>query len=123
MAARRGWLIAQGLAREEGANLVIDRKRLGLMERAAVAAEGARLSKSLGKSFAQPVEGERVTGAYRQSVNLPAGRFAVVERSKEFSLVPWRAALEARRGMEISGIMRRGGVVWTFGKTRAGPAV
>lgn len=123
LVARRRWLIEQGLASEEGARLVIDRKRLALMEQETVAAAGARLSKQLGKAFDQPVEGERLTGIYRQSVDLPAGRFAVVERSKEFSLVPWREVLEARRGLEISGVIRRGGITWEFGRTRGGPAL
>lgn len=108
---------------ENGERLVIDRKRLALMEREAIAEEGGRLSKQLEKIFEQPVESERVAGIYRQFVVLPAGRFAVVEKSKEFTLVPWRDALEARAGMEISGVMRRGGVTWNFGKTRGGPAL
>ena len=123
LVARRRWLIEQGLAKEEGARLVIDRKRLALMEHETVATTGARLSKQLGKTFDQPVEGERLTGIYRRSVDLPAGRFAVVERSKEFSLVPWREALEARRGLEISGVIKRGGLTWEFGRTRSGPAL
>ena len=122
IAARRCWLLADGLVKEEGGRLVIDRRRLGVLEREAVAAEGARLSTQFGKAFDPAVEGERVSGVCRQSVDLPAGRFAVVEKSKEFTLVPWREALEARRGMEISGLMRRGGVTWDFGKSRGGPA-
>jgi len=121
IAARRRWLLAEGLAREDSSRLVVDRRQLGVLEREAVAAEGARLSTQFGKAFDPAVEGERVSGVYRQSIDLPAGRFAVVEKSKEFTLVPWREALEARRGMEISGLMRRGGVTWDFGKTRAGP--
>jgi hypothetical protein len=123
LVARRRWLIEQGLATEEGARLVINRKRLALMEHETVAAAGARLSKQLGKAFDQPVEGERLTGIYRRSVDLPAGRFAVVERSKEFSLGPWREALETRRGLEISGVVKRGGITWEFGRTRGGPAL
>jgi type IV secretory pathway VirD2 relaxase len=123
LVARRRWLIEQGFATEEGARLVIDRKRLALMDQETVAAAGARLSKQLGKTFDQPVEGERLTGIYRQSVDLPAGRFAVIERSKEFSLVPWREAMEARRGLEISGVIKRGGITWEFGRTRGGPAL
>ncbi|HPE30942.1 MAG TPA: DUF3363 domain-containing protein [Parvularculaceae bacterium] len=123
LVARRRWLIEQGLATEEGARLVIDRKRLALMEQETVAAAGARLSKQMGKAFEQPVEGERLTGIYRRSVDLPAGRYAVVERSKEFSLVPWREAMEARRGLEISGVIKRGGITWEFGRTRGGPAL
>ena len=123
LVARRRWLIEQGLAKKEGARLAIDRKRLTLMEQETVATTGASLSKQLGKAFDQPVDGERLTGIYRQSVDLPAGRFALVERSKEFSLVPWREALEARRGLEISGVIKRGGITWEFGRTRGGPAL
>jgi hypothetical protein len=123
LVARRRWLIEQGLATEEGARLVIDRKRLAIMEHESVAEAGARLSKQLGKTFDQPVEGERLTGIYRRSVDLPAGRFAVVERSKEFSLVPWREAMEARRGLEISGVIKRGGITWDFGRSRGGPVL
>ena len=123
LVARRRWLIEQGLATEEGARLVIDRKRLAIMEHESVATTGARLSKQFGKAFDRPVEGERLTGIYRRSVDLPAGRFAVIERSKEFSLVPWRETLEARRGLEISGVIKRGGITWDFGRTRGGPAL
>ncbi len=122
MTARRRWLIGQGLAKYDGEALVIDRKRLTLMERDAIAEAGERLSRQIGKEFVDPVEGERVSGTYRHPVDLPTGRFAVVEKSKEFTLVPWREALEARRGMGVSGIMRRGGVTWDFGKARGGPA-
>jgi hypothetical protein len=123
LAARRRWLIEQGIATEDGARLVIDAKRLALMEHEAVAAAGARLSKQLGSAFDQPVEGERLSGIYRRSVDLPAGRFAIVERSKEFGLVPWREALEMRRDLEVSGVIRRGGITWDFGRSRGGPAL
>lgn len=122
LAVRRRWLISNGLAKEEGDRLVIDRKRLALMERDTITDAGGRLSGQFGKEFFEPVEGDRVSGTYRQPIDLPAGRFAVIEKSKEFTLVPWREALEARRGMGVSGIMRRGGVTWDFGKTRGGPA-
>ena len=121
IAARRRWLLANGLASEEGEKLIIDRKHLRGMERESIATEGAALAKKLGKSFDQPVEGERLAGKYRGPVDLAAGRFAIIEKSKEFALVPWREALEPRRRMEISGVMRRGGVTWNFGKNRGGP--
>ncbi|MEL7541686.1 MAG: DUF3363 domain-containing protein, partial [Pseudomonadota bacterium] len=121
IAARRSWLLANGLAKEQGESLNIDRTRLRLLERKTIAAEGVALAKKLGKTFDQPVEGERLSGQYRRPLDLAAGRFAIIEKSKEFALVPWREALEARRGMEISGVFRRGGVTWNFGKNRGGP--
>ena len=121
IAARRRWLLANGLASEDGEKLNIDRNRLRDMERKSIAAKGATLAGKLGKSFHEPVEGEPLSGKYRGPLDLAAGRFAIIEKSKEFALVPWREALEARRGMEISGVMRRGGVTWNFGKNRGGP--
>jgi type IV secretory pathway VirD2 relaxase len=118
LAARRRWLLANGFAEEEGGALRIDRRALHSMARDAVAQEGARLEARLGKSFIEPVEGERVSGVYRRPVDLASGRYALVERSKEFALLPWREALEARRGMEISAVLRRSGIAWEIGKER-----
>ena len=89
------------------------------MEREAIAAEGARHSTELGKAFSPSVEGQRLSGIYRQSVVLPAGRFAILEKSKEFTLVRWREALEARRGLEMSGIEHRDGITRDLGTTAA----
>ena len=97
-AARRRWLLAADLATETGEKLNIDRKRLRALERETIAADGAALANKLGKTFYQPVEGERLSGKYRLPVDLTVGRFAILEKSKEFALVPWRQALEARRG-------------------------
>lgn len=121
LAARRQWLLANGLAKEVRERLQIDRNGLKLLERKTLKSAGERLSKSIGKPYGELVEGERITGVYRHPVDLASGRFAVVEMAKEFALVPWREALEARRGREISGVIRHSGVTWNFGKTRGGP--
>ncbi len=118
LGARRRWLLANGLAEDDGGALRIDRRALAQLQRDAVAKEGAKLAASLGKSFVEPVEGERFTGTYRRPVDLASGRYALVERSKEFSLLPWREGLEVRRGMEISAVLKRGGITWEFGRER-----
>lgn len=118
LAARRRWLLANGIAEDEGGALRIDRRALHSMAREAVAKEGARLAASLGKAFIEPVEGERVTGVYRGPVDLASGRYALIEHSKEFSLLPWREALEERRGMEISAVLRHSGIAWEIGRER-----
>jgi len=122
IAARRRWLLSQGLATETGDNFTIDRVGLRKIERHAMNEATAKVAKQNGKAFAPANEGERITGAYRRPVDLPSGRFALIEKAKEFTLVPWRATLEKRRGMEVSGVMKRGGVSWSFGKNRSGPA-
>jgi type IV secretory pathway VirD2 relaxase len=121
IAARRRWLLSQGLVTVEGDKFTIDRNALRKVERSALNEAVAKIEKKTGKAFAPANEGEHVTGVYRRSIDLPSGRYALIEKSKQFTLVPWRAALEKRRGMEVSGMMKRGGVSWTFGKTRGGP--
>lgn len=119
--ARRRWLLSQGLAVEDGESFRVDRVKLTRMAVSDLEVRGAELGESLGKPYRKLVEGEPVSGVYRKPVDLPARRFAIIENSKEFTLAPWRDALEARRGLEVSGIVRRGGVTWTFGRARPGP--
>lgn len=114
LAARRQWLLDQGLARVAGDRLHIDRDQLRQMEGDAMNDAAARIAKRLGKAFSPLTEGERIEGRYVRPVDLPSGRFALIEKSKEFTLAPWREALERRRGLEISGTIVRGRVSWDF---------
>jgi hypothetical protein len=60
----------------------------------------------------------------RRRVNLSSGSFAVVENSREFTLVPWRPVLERQLGREITGVMRSSGPIsWSFGRERQGPEI
>jgi hypothetical protein len=67
--------------------------------------------------------GARIEGIIARRVDLESGSFAVVERSRDFTLVPWRDVLERNIGKSASGIMRTGGISWQFGRTRSGPEV
>jgi hypothetical protein len=94
------------------------------LSRAELRVAAARLSKELGLDFSEPEPGERISGIVRSRVNLNSGSFAVVENSREFSLVPWRPVLERRLGREVSGIVRSSGSInWTFGRERQGPEI
>ncbi len=75
-------------------------------------------SKALGKKFVEVGKFGSVDGIYTKSIDRPSGKFAVIERSKEFSLVPWREVLERSRGKAVSGIMRGGNVSWTLNRGR-----
>ena len=55
---------------------------------------------------------------YRQSVERPSGKFAVIERSLDFTLVPWRPVMERRLGQVISGKVSAGGISWDVTKVR-----
>ena len=78
---------------------------------------------STGKAFVEPEIGEQVHGICRGPVQVGDRKFALVERSHEFSLVPWRTVLERRIGREISGVARASGISWTFGREREGPSI
>jgi hypothetical protein len=122
LAARRRWLLAQGIGREGEEGFAIDRDRLQSLARGAIEDAAGRIARDLGKEFSPAHLGARIEGVYRRPINMSAGRFALIERSKEFTLVPWREVLEQRRGLEVSAIVRQAGITWSFGKNRGGPA-
>jgi type IV secretory pathway VirD2 relaxase len=120
---RRRWLMNQGLARVREGRTVYRRNLLTELRRRELRAAGEKLSKELGKPFAEPLDGERIEGVYRRPLRLASGKFAVIEKSKEFTLVPWRAALERQRSKIVSGIVRGDTISWTIGRQRSGPNV
>jgi hypothetical protein len=82
-----------------------------------------QLSRELGLGFVQAEHGAPIDGTYRRSVQIGTTRMALIESSREFTLVPWRPVLERQIGREVSGIMRGSDVSWTFGRQRSGPEV
>ena len=56
-------------------------------------------------------------------VDLESGSYALVERSRDFTLVPWRDVLERNIGKTASGILRADGINWQFGRGRSGPTI
>lgn len=69
-------------------------------------------------AFLKLEDGMSISGVYERPVDLAQGRFALVTRSKEFTLVPWRPELERYRGAEISVKARAGGIDWSVGRAR-----
>ena len=115
---RRQWLITEGLAREEEGLLVFRANMLDTLRRRELTRVAGQLSQELGLGYVETGNGGRVEGIYRQHVDLASGRFAVIEKSREFTLVPWRPVLERQLGKQVSGIMRGDGVSWTVGRQR-----
>jgi hypothetical protein len=60
---------------------------------------------------------------YRLRIDLVSGRFAMIERSRDFTLVPWRQVLERQVGKSVSGLVPSDGTSWSIGRGRSGPAV
>ena len=123
LAQRRQWLIEQELARQEQDQTFYRANMLGLLRRRELARVGAQLSGELGLRYAEMEPGERIEGIYRRRLDLASGRFAVIEKSREFTLVPWRPVLERNLGKQVSGIARGDTISWTLGRQRGGPSV
>ncbi|HEY5237993.1 MAG TPA: relaxase/mobilization nuclease RlxS [Rhizomicrobium sp.] len=121
MAQRRQWLVEQGFVREDGVSYRPD--MLAMLQRRELARVAAQLSKELNLDYAPAKSGDKISGVYRRSLNLTSGRFAVIEKSREFMLVPWRPVLERSLGKQVSGIARGDTISWTIGRSRSGPAI
>jgi type IV secretory pathway VirD2 relaxase len=121
---RRQWLMAQGLG-EKGEyglwkpapNLLDQLRRRELLRVA------GQLSRELGLNFVESRNGDRIDGIVKRHIDLAQGRFALIEKSREFTLVPWRDVLEKQIGKQVGGIMRDSGVSWTIGRGRGGPTI
>lgn len=120
---RRQWLIAQGFAEEIQGRTVFADGMLDALRRR----ELLRVASGLEEEFARPYRevrhGDRVEGVYRRSVDLVSGKHALIERSRDFTLVPWRPTLEKQVGKTVSGLMRTDGINWTIGRQRGGSGI
>jgi len=120
---RRQWLIGQGLADESGNATTYRPDLLATLQRRELLRVVGQLSEELNLSFAEPASDVPIDGVLRRRVDLLSGRFALIEKSREFTLVPWRPTLERQIGKPVSGIMRGDGVSWTIGRGRQGPTI
>lgn len=120
---RRQWLIEQDLAREEQGNIVYRANLLAALRRRELTRVAGQLAGEIGLGYAEAKPGERIEGIYRRSVELASGRFALIEKSLEFTLVPWRPVLDRHIDKPVSGIMRGDAINWTIGRQRSGPSI
>ena len=120
---RRQWLIEQGFARTEGDRIIFRANMLRDLRRRELSRVADRLAEKLGRPHAALRPGERIRGIVRRRIDLASGRFAVIERSRGFTLVPWRPVLERNLGRRVSGIVRGESISWTIGRGRSGPGV
>jgi len=122
-AARRQWLIAAGLAEERGGQTTYRRDLLDTLRRRELLRVADQLSGELGKPFVEAGRQERIEGKLVRAFEMTSGRHALIERARDFTLVPWRPVMERHVGKPVSGIMREQGVSWEFGRSRGGPSI
>jgi hypothetical protein len=88
MAQRVEHLASEGLARREGKRIVFARDLLHTLRRRELESAGSKLSSETGLQHRLSLEGEHVSGIYRQRVTLASGRFAMIADGLGFQLVP-----------------------------------
>jgi type IV secretory pathway VirD2 relaxase len=112
---RRNWLVTQGLGTVGPTNAFQPQPHMLEQLRQRDLRQASQvLSKELGLANAQLGEGDRIDGTFSRSVNLASGKYAVVEKSKEFTLVPWRPEMDQFRGKTLSGTAGSQGINWDW---------
>ncbi len=113
-------LIAQGLAERQGENrILVRRDLLATLEQREVTRVGQELAEKRGAPFRPAKDGERIYGTFKETVQLASGKYALIENSCEFTLVPWRPIIERELGREVAGLVRGNDISWEFGRKRS----
>jgi len=116
---RRQWLVEQQLADGEGETVRMRPDFLASLRQRELRRVAGQLSEELGLPFAEAKHGHPVEGIYRRQVQVGEAKYALIEKTREFTLVPWRPVLEQAVGKPVSGIMREKGTIsWTIGRAR-----
>jgi type IV secretory pathway VirD2 relaxase len=120
---RLQWLAAQRLIDLEAEDYRFRPDLVHQLERRELRAAAAKIGGESGRAFRENQLGDHVQGICRGPVQVGDRKFALVEHSLEFSLLPWRPVLERQIGREISGVVRGEGISWTIGRERSGPSI
>jgi hypothetical protein len=116
---RQAWLVTQGFSQETDKGIRYQGGVLKTLENREVMKVAASITEETGKTFQQAKKGDKIEGTYSKPIELASGRYALIEKSKEFTLVPWRSVLERARGQGVSGIMSSsGGISWNISRKK-----
>src|SRR5690606_1653134 len=119
MDQRREHHIEQGDAtRARNGRVFYRRSLLATLREREIARVGAEMAERKGLPFRAAKDDETVSGKFTGTVQLTSGKFAVVEKSYEFTLVPWRPVIDRQLGREVMGIVQSGSVSWQLGRQR-----
>lgn len=103
---RRQWLIGQGLAEQQAGQTIYCSHMLATLGRRELNRVAAQISGELGLPYVELGDAKRIEGTYRRRLDLVSGRFAVIERARDFTLVPWRPVLDRCLGRTVNEIAR-----------------
>ena len=113
---RRKYLVQKGILESQSAPL--QQKHLDQLEVKDLENAGEKIGGQIGKSYAASPKRGTVDGILIDKIERPSGDYAIIERARDFTLVPWKQELEKRRGLQISGSVSSIGISWRFGRKR-----
>jgi hypothetical protein len=123
MDRRRETLIEQGDAiRQPDGRTAYRRNLIATLQEREVARAGEETAARRALPFRATANGETVSGSFTGTVQISSGKFAIVEKSHDFTLVPWRPVIDRQLGREVSGTVQGGSVSWQLGRQR-GPGL
>ena len=94
---------------QQGRPIFYRRNLLATLREREVARAGAEIARARRCRYRAAKDGESVSGKFTGTVQLTSGKFAIVEKSHEFTLVPWRPIIDRQLG-RVAGIMQGGSV-------------
>ena len=119
MERRREMLIDRGDAiRQADGRTTYPRNLIATLQDREIVRAGEELAVKKALPFRAAADSETVTGKFTGTVHLSSGKFAIVEKSHEFTLVPWRPVIDRQLGREVSGIVQGGSASWQLGRPR-----
>ena len=104
--------------RQPNGGIAYRRNLLATLREREVARVGGEMTATKNLPFRAASDGENVSGKFTGTVQLSSGKFAVVEKSHEFTLVPWGPVIDRQLGREIMGVVQGGSVSWQLGRQR-----
>ncbi|GAJ30751.1 relaxase/mobilization nuclease domain-containing protein [Acidomonas methanolica] len=105
-------------SRSRDGQIFYRRNLLATLREREIASVSAEIAASKALPFRAATDGETVSGKFTGTVQLTSGKFAVVEQSHEFTLVPWRPIIDRQLGREVMGVVQGGSVSWQLGRQR-----
>ncbi|WP_291078162.1 DUF3363 domain-containing protein [Hyphomonas sp.] len=114
---RRDILIARKVMRKDQQRL--SPENYNDLVKADLEAAGLELESRIGKPFIAAPESGKIAGLYIQRVTRTSGQYALIERAKDFTLVPWRQVMERNLGKSVTGIVRGSQISWHLSRGRS----
>ena len=108
----------RGIVRDRDAKELND-NHLKLLQKEGMLHASLDIAKETGLTYRAIEPGDRIEGTFKRVHQTEHAKFAVIDRGREFSLVPWKRGLERLKDRSIEITMTRSrDIAWTLGRTR-----